>query len=773
MARQYNAVEVNKFNAGLITDASPLTSPDNSSLDEDNFVLNIDGSRNRRLGLDYEDSFVEVDSTVTFTDSYDMGIRTFRWDNAGGVTDRKVLVVQIANRLDFFHLNGESVSPNKFYSHDMVLNNVNNKFSFTTVDGMLIAVNGNKDIYIFELEFPNTIKVTNKRLLIRDFFGVDDFMSTIDITRGLEVTNRPTAFSNNHIYNLRNQSWGVSRLDGNNEISYDPIKAFFSGSWPWPGANCFPSNADVVTSSLYPDAEDSDNRVIDRFWPQDVFENPIGSSRAPQGYFIIDALDRGTSRLAESNRNQSRYPALGYAVTSLARDESPNGASTVAEFAGRVFYAGFTGEVVQGDGHSPKLSSYVLFSKVVDSLADISVCYQTNDPTSKDFPDILATDGGFIRINEAYGIHRLINLASSLIIVATNGIWRIFGGDDSGFNATNYVVEKITDRGCTSPDSIAILDNGFMYWGDDAIYYVHPDQFGSWISDNITFGRIQRLYDTIRADDRQRAYGEYDSYERKIRWLYKNRMTSEDEVKELILDTQLQAFYTNTVKHVNGPYPKPVAMYLGNSYQIDMSAIQIVAGTEDVVVGGDPVTIEFETRGGFNQRELGYLVVTSISPTIKYTFAKYTNTSFRDWQRYNGVGVDAAAYMITNYISGTDFQRDKQVPYITLHFKRTESGYDTNMVPINQSSCLVQSRWSWSDSSNSGKWGREFQGYRYRRLYLPTGPEDNYDNGFSTIITRNRLRGIGKVLSLRFRTEPYKDCHLYGWSMVIATEENV
>lgn len=51
MARQRAKVEVNRFTAGLITEASPLTFPDNASLDEVNFVLNRDGSRNRRLGM--------------------------------------------------------------------------------------------------------------------------------------------------------------------------------------------------------------------------------------------------------------------------------------------------------------------------------------------------------------------------------------------------------------------------------------------------------------------------------------------------------------------------------------------------------------------------------------------------------------------------------------------------------------------------------------------------------------------------------------------------
>jgi hypothetical protein len=51
MARQTAAVEINNFVKGLITEASPLTFPDNASLEEQNFVLNRDGSRERRSGM--------------------------------------------------------------------------------------------------------------------------------------------------------------------------------------------------------------------------------------------------------------------------------------------------------------------------------------------------------------------------------------------------------------------------------------------------------------------------------------------------------------------------------------------------------------------------------------------------------------------------------------------------------------------------------------------------------------------------------------------------
>lgn len=60
--------------------------------------------------------------------------------------------------------------------------------------------------------------------------------------------------------------------------------------------------------------------------------------------------------------------------------------------------------------------------------------------------------------------------------------------------------------------------------------------------------------------------------------------------------------------------------------------------------------------------------------------ASYSNQEFLDW----GV-VDAQAYMVTGYLSGGDFQRYKQVPYITVHSRRTETGFDAEYNLLNQS----------------------------------------------------------------------------------------
>ena len=53
------------FVAGLNTDASPLNFPDNFSSDEENFILNLDGSRQRRKGLALETGGQSITTNTT------------------------------------------------------------------------------------------------------------------------------------------------------------------------------------------------------------------------------------------------------------------------------------------------------------------------------------------------------------------------------------------------------------------------------------------------------------------------------------------------------------------------------------------------------------------------------------------------------------------------------------------------------------------------------------------------------------------------------------
>src|SRR5690625_2817450 len=104
MSREFKGSEYNKFVKGFITEASPLTFPVGGSLDEENFQLNHDGSRSRRLGLDIDQGASYLISGNNPT------LATYRWQGAGGSSSTNIICVQAGNRIDFFFESSDNLS---------------------------------------------------------------------------------------------------------------------------------------------------------------------------------------------------------------------------------------------------------------------------------------------------------------------------------------------------------------------------------------------------------------------------------------------------------------------------------------------------------------------------------------------------------------------------------------------------------------------------------------------------------------------------------------
>lgn len=772
MARQTSVIEVNKFVAGLITEATPLNFPDNASIDEDNFVLNTDGSRQRRLGMDFEDGFVEVSTGITPPVTGNVAISSSRWRNAGGDSNKNLMAVQVGNELRIFDMDSMPISSGLLYTKVFSGVDIQTIFSYAVVDGSMTVATGQRDITTFNY-LDGAITESVGHLLIRDLFGVTDMFGGANLREGSGVAIRPSNLTSAHAYNLRNQTWAAPRLSyfADDQV-FDTIPLFKD----FAGNGLFGSNADSVVDGLYANSVRTDATSL-RFNPQSILRNPVGTFPAPQGGFIIDAMRRGESRMVEYGNLLARNPVLGYPVTDLPQDLTPGGPSVVCEYSGRVWYSGFSGQIVNGDSNSPRMASYVLFSQLVQDPSDVLSCYQEGDPTSVDAPDLLDSDGGFIRIEGAYGICGMVNVGKALMVIAANGVWQITGGSDYGFKATNYLLNKLTNHGSSSPGSVVVVDNTFMYWGDDGIYNIAPNQFGEYTAENIAKKTIQSFYDAIGALEKQSARGIYDSYERKVRWVYNNRLQTGKKVRELVLDVALSAFYPATIQTVgDGLLPIVVSGVQVPPFTQSLVDEPITVSLAPVTVSNEAVTVEIDTSSP-TTKETMYIAVTGVSPTIKFTFSTYQNGSFKDWSKIDGVGVDAPAYILTGWMAGQDYQRIKQVPYITFHFIKTEDGFELDSsgdyVPVNRSSCLVQAQWEWSNSINSGRWSKAFQAYRFKRHYMVSDISDKFNNGFYTVVTKNKLRGKGKVLSLYITTEPNRECKLLGWSMMLEVNQNV
>jgi len=717
MPRVAGEKQYNSFVKGLITEASPLTFPENAFLEGFNIVLNRNGSIERRLGINYEDGYTKVDSGYAGDILLETEKSFHKWNFAGGSSDVSLGVVRVKDK--FFFLDMTTTSPSSSLKNGgdpLIISGLSNSpIEATPINNGLVIVS--EDLaYPVYLEYDvdtDTVNQSNIVIQVRDFWGVDD---------NLVVNERPTTLSDSHKYNLLNQGWPS-----------DKITAFFTSQ------SKYPSNADTWTLGKKSDSN---------FDPALLVKNSVDKAPAPKGRYVLNAFTRGSERVIQSG------------VSGLPNDYEQGKLTTVTAYSGRVAYAGITSKITGGDSKSPNYSGYIFFTKTISNKDDLGICHQEADPTSEYISDIVDTDGGVISIPEANKIIKLATLKNSLVVFAENGIWEIFGSD-FGFKATDYQLNKITNIGISNPKSVVVAGDVILYWAKNGIYALSVEpQSGRLITQNISLTTIQTFYNELATTAREAAKGFYDQKENRVRWLYSEE--SDDEYhKELILDLELQAFFPNTISRET----VFIADYVEIPNYINSVTVEdVYVGSDLVVVGTDTVQVD-STQIANRDSPFSFLIFTD---TGYFTLGKYNNTSFVDWEVEYTTGINYDSYIITGYELFGDITRKKQATYLITVFERTEDGFELdgiNLVASSPSSCLVQAQWNWTNSVASGKWGTQFQAYRYNRKYIPSGTGDTYNTGDRVIVSRNKLRGSGRALSLYFQSEVGKDMKLLGWAI--------
>ena len=790
MPRSNQTGEFNTFVGGLVTEASPLTFPENASIDEANFVLKRDGSRERRLGMAYEAGLTPYPISYTLSPIGDVAISAFEWDNVAGIAGKTFIVCQVHDRAYIVDRTDITLKPSSYVKANIQLDISTAtpvRASFSSIDGKLVIAYGARSIKVVSYSStPDTFSSTDKVLKTRDLFGVADIVDGKDLLSPEYINLRPTstADEDHHMYNLRNQGWAVPRLKWTGAIKSDPVLEFEDGVTLGNTQRGLPSNADGITLALYANTADADPNSV-RFNDDGSAREEPTKSKAATGHYIIDLLDRGQSREAEYDRGCNpttglyinanpgtvpEYITFRTPSVSLPTDRTEGGIKVVAEFAGRVFYGGFSSAVTLGDDQSPNLASYVFYSQQVQHESQITYCYQEGDPTSPQEPDLVDTDGGFIRLSGAYNIQAMVNIGKGLMVFAENGVWFIGGSDSGTFNATNQSVSKVTEHGTLSSSSVVVVDGTVMYWSDDAIYHIKQTQVGDYSSEEVSVN-IRTLYQSIPDDSKLIVQGIFDSYSKTVRWLYNNTF-SNLPTTELVFDIVLGAFYPAVIEEDPTTSKIPVVPIQVSPFNVATQELDVLVGSDNTLSDTDNVVADIEgVYGGY--RATSYLTLISSEDPLNtsITFSTYNNTQFKDWGTE-----DARAYILTGYIGTGEHVRFKQVPYIYFHFLRTEDGFTDNgddFLASSQSSCLVQAQWDWTNSASYGKWGRQFQAYRYKRRYTPVDVLDTYDYGTTTIVSKNKLRGRGRVVSLLLESESAKDLKLLGWSMTIGSNTNV
>ena len=727
MAQELKQTPVSTFVKGLITEASPLTFPENASVDENNCDLKRTGVRGRRKGIEFESGF----SLSSFTFAKGTLIHSLTWENVSGEAGVEFLVVQVGATLYFYDKSTTPASGNeKSFTISLAAFSAGNGVSLSesrisgdSINGNFIVVSPAIESFFIEYDSDlDTISTTQINPKVRDFEWQGDVGGYADnISTGLVSDERQYDTYNSGWIDANPEGFGVLNLYKSDRGAFPPL------THPW----------------------FSSKDVLGHFHTSDWEEVYGGNSLLGNGRFILDLYNKDRATVSS--------------VPGLVTETENARFSAVVGFAGRAWFAGL---------NSAKNGSRIYFTSVVENMTQIGNFYQGADPTAEAVSDLIDSDGGAINIPSASSIRALFEWGNSLLVFAENGVWEI-SGVDGVFKATEFSINRIRGAvGLTNSAALVDAEGAPFWWGVSGIFTVQRGEVSQATEGvDVSKSTIQTFWEDISGDQRNDAVGVFDGLNKRVFWLYGNDSVTQFKYnKTLVLDLPLQAFYPweFTDESTNTNYVVGMSFYSGlGATDVTLNVVSS-SGTDNVVSnsGVDDVVTTSMAEVTTGTTEIKFLV--RDGDTGSLSFATITNEDFLDWATEDYTSFAEAAY---------DFEDDmttyKHGIYVTTYFDRTESGFTGSEVagydPINPSSCLLKAFWDLRIASSSSQ-----QAYR---LLIPVivdaGDLTSFNYPYSSVITRNRIRGKGRNLKLRFESTTGKDFQLQGYEVINAKNQGL
>ena len=732
MPRQAGTKTYNTFVGGLVTEATPLTFPENASLSAENCDFEKEGNIHRRLGANYESGYSLSSKAVAEASFQTKAVCSYVWTTVAGDGLRNFLVIQVDTTLYYVDMDNTALSDglkgfttnlNSFVA-PAASTEGDEPISVASGKGFLfVASKKLKPFYVTYSPSGDSITNTEVAIRIRDFDGVDDTLA---------IDAEPTSLSTLHSYNLKNQGW----VSPGGAIA-DPVATYYSATGQYPGNN----KQWWVTKDT---SGNLDSDLLERYY--------TGNTQAPRGHYILDPFAK------------DRDAASG--LSGIADENTATRPAAVAFFAGRGFWGG---------PPEDKQSGHIYFSQIIEDEAKIGLCYQDADPTSENVSDLIDTDGGVIIIPDSGNIKAMVTTGSSLLVFADNGLWSIQGSAGQGFTPTDYAVTKVSDIGLVGARTLTLVDGTPVWWSKKGIYTIGRNDVTDRLeARSLTEQTIQTFYDEdIEANSKRHAQGSYDPETGKVFWFYnKNGNNTNYRYKyerALVFDTRISGFYPYKISEldVDSPYiagciPLPEAV------KTLESEVVTEASTGLTVLDDDNEIVEADEESTTDQIQTKFLTIVPGIGVSEWTYSLFNDHDFVDWEQKDGTGANFDSFFETGYLLEGDVINDKQATYITCFLRKTETDYRNDgtgtYILHRPSSCYMQAKWEWADNSNSSRWGRRQQVYRILKTYNNTPTTLDFDNGFPVVVTRNKVRGQGRSLHLRYDSEDGKDFDLYGWA---------
>jgi hypothetical protein len=359
-------------------------------------------------------------------------------------------------------------------------------------------------------------------------------------------------------------------------------------------------------------------------------------------------------------------------------------------------------------------SNRILFSRiVVDDIDALGRCYQRNDSTSSENPDILATDGGEVLLQNSGRVNTIVEFQQGVLAFADNGVWYVFG-PQGGFTATEYSVKKVTNFTLISPRAYVNVGSALFFASESGIHQIASNEFGELKEVMVSERKVD---DYVQDFVSETMYAVYDEEDKQVVWV--DPSTNKWLIHDLRLDSWFPQEFSGSREH-----PTAVSVFQ-DQYFVTQS-------------------------GG------------------QYTFSDLTDDTFEDY------GTQFPAYLVTAYETAGDFSKRKGVPLLSAYFKKTETQItdaDANGYTFDRpSGCSLSVRWDWHTSDAGGKWSTAREMYNpLPRGYIPSSIPTAFDTGASVVSKKTKVRGTGNAIQVRFEKPLGKDMQLLGYSMEISS----
>ncbi len=447
-----------------------------------------------------------------------------------------------------------------------------------------------------------------------------------------------------------------------------------------------------------------------------------GNGSGALGHFILDFF----------NKDRDAVSGLS-GVPGEIIDTRPK---HVTFFAGRIWWA---------------WQNVLFYTQTLRGDEQIGRCYQLNDPISNELSDLVDSDGGTIPINALSEVKGFTQLGNPLIVVGDNGAWAI-SGSDGIFKATQHSLTRLTEEGMTSSDSLLAFKGGVAYWSKNSVNVIVVDDVSQApVVRDVSAQVIGSFYNELPDHSKTTVKGVYNKAQRELVWFYNGDAT---------VDTSKHQYYNKILKYklVTTAFV-PQSIPTTNDYPLVASAFAV---DDAVIIDGKATNLK-------------QLVLVEDGTDVKWTFCEFNDRGFKDFEDF-GFGVDPGSFIEPGHRTFGDTMTYKQAPYVMCFFRRTETAHvlsGSDYVFDFPSSCFLKGKWDWSDLDSSGRWTSNIQAYRFTRPYIVDPMDLTFNYGHDVIVTKNKLRGRGRSLRIRYESEEGKDFRLLGWSLLVERDTDI